>query len=656
MPSIFDFLLGRQQASAGTPPFNPNAPSGAPAQQPMASMLDDTPSARDTLLGLSQGLIAAGAPSPYPTDFGQVFGKAIGGAASAAEGSQDRGLKRAMVQSQVQKANSDIANDKAWQDMFKTPAAAASVSPATAVAVPGAPAGDVGRSGNAISGIESGGRYDAVGPVANAQGNRAYGKYQVLDTNIGPWTQEVLGKPMTPQEFVANPQAQDAVYNAKFGQYVQKYGSPEAASRAWFAGEGGMNNPGAKDVLGTSVQGYGQKFAQAYGPGATGPAPQVAQGDNVPTPLGDGSGNPVQPVQYSPQAGPGPVPQGGPKTLPEVIQTLPPAVRQMMGAMPRKDALPLLMKYADPETHVAIDSATGQVVFAPKNDRSGRYQPVDAMKLDLDRQRLEIDKRAAAAREKVADTGERNALIVPGPDGQPTTNPALPAAKGAVAGAEAGAKVAPALVQHQGELVIKDHQTAQQAAQNARSGMANLDRLGTLLEQVNTNKFQGSTQQLKASAKAMGVDLDAMGIGDNVGVAQAAQALSQQMALQLRDPSAGGGMPGAMSDADRQFLTQMVPSITNDPNANKLMIEWQKKVHQRTIDVGKIINDYVRSPEYLKDPAGVYAKVREYAEKNPLFDPEKDAPKPTMSVAPPGALPPMSAIDAEIERRKGLKK
>ena len=196
---------------------------------------------------------------------------------------------------------------------------------------------------------------------------------------------------------------------------------------------------------------------------------------------------------------------------------------------------------------------------------------------------------------------------------------------------------------------------AQQAAQNARAGMANLDRLGSLLEQVKTNKFQGSTQQLKASAKAMGVDLDAIGVGDNVGVAQAAQALSQQLALQLRDPSAGGGMPGAMSDADRQFLQQMVPSITNDPNANKLMIEWQKKIHQRTVEVGKIVNDYVRSPEFLKDPAGVYAKVREYADKNPLFDPERDAPKATMTVAPPGALTP-SAIDAEIERRKGLKK
>ena len=157
----------------------------------------------------------------------------------------------------------------------------------------GAPGAGGDRSANAIAGIESGGRYDAVGPPANEKGQRAYGKYQIMDFNVGPWTQEVLGKPMTPQEFIANPQAQDAVFKAKFGQYVQKHGSPEAASRAWFAGEGGMNNPGAKDVLGTSVQGYGQKFAQAYGDGATAAPPGIAMGDAQPR--ADANGTPLPP-------------------------------------------------------------------------------------------------------------------------------------------------------------------------------------------------------------------------------------------------------------------------------------------------------------------------------------------------------------------------
>jgi hypothetical protein len=167
------------------------------------------------------------------------------------------------------------------------------------------PSGGQQQAGDAasrIAGIESSGRYDALGPVANQQGDRAYGKYQVMGANVGPWTQEVLGKPMTPQEFIATPQAQEAVFKAKFGQYAQKYGSEEAASRAWFAGEGGMNNPNASDVNGMTVQRYAQKFS--------GGQPQVAQGNNP---------------QAAPGMPPAPSPQGvagpaviAPPAIPEV--------------------------------------------------------------------------------------------------------------------------------------------------------------------------------------------------------------------------------------------------------------------------------------------------------------------------------------------------
>jgi len=203
---------------------------------------------------------------------------------------------------------------------------------------PLAPPGGTGNAGQAIAGIESGGKYDAVGPVANPKGNRAYGKYQVLDSNIPAWTQEVLGKPMSPQEFLASPQAQEAVFQAKFGQYVQKYGSPEAASRAWFAGEGGMNNPGAADVNGMTVQGYGNKFAQAYGPGAGGPQPPAAPPVNVrATPPGQ-----PQPLTIN-MGGPGGVPQGSAESVGMPPQPSPQGVQgptMMAQAPPQAPAIP----------------------------------------------------------------------------------------------------------------------------------------------------------------------------------------------------------------------------------------------------------------------------------------------------------------------------
>jgi len=123
---------------------------------------------------------------------------------------------------------------------------------------------------DAISKVESSGNYRAVGPETGR--GRALGKYQIMETNIGPWSREALGREVTPQEFISNPEIQDQIFNAKFGAYVNKYG-PEGAAKAWFAGERGMNDPNRKDVLGTSVADYGRKFMGALGPSQANAAP-----------------------------------------------------------------------------------------------------------------------------------------------------------------------------------------------------------------------------------------------------------------------------------------------------------------------------------------------------------------------------------------------
>ena len=128
---------------------------------------------------------------------------------------------------------------------------------------------------NAISGIESGGRYGILGPVIPKTGDRAYGKYQVMGANIPVWTEKYLGQRLTPEQFLASPEAQEAVFRGEFGRYIEKYG-PEGAARAWFAGEKGMHNPNAKDVLGTTVKGYGEKFMAGLGGAGAASAPSPA--------------------------------------------------------------------------------------------------------------------------------------------------------------------------------------------------------------------------------------------------------------------------------------------------------------------------------------------------------------------------------------------
>lgn len=127
--------------------------------------------------------------------------------------------------------------------------------------------GDMSAYGDAIASIESAGSggYEAVGPTHPELG-RALGKYQVMEANIGPWSQEALGRPVSAEEFLQNPEIQEQVFNHRFGQYVNQYG-PEGAAQAWFGGPGGVGQTDRQDSLGTSIGAYTDKFNAALGGG-----------------------------------------------------------------------------------------------------------------------------------------------------------------------------------------------------------------------------------------------------------------------------------------------------------------------------------------------------------------------------------------------------
>ena len=117
---------------------------------------------------------------------------------------------------------------------------------------------------NAIASIESqgSGGYSAVGPTTK-KGNRAYGKYQVMDFNIPTWTEKHLGQRLTPDQFLRSPEAQEAVFKGEFGSYVSKYGNPQDAASAWFTGRPQSAGANRSDVLGTTGSGYVNKFNNA---------------------------------------------------------------------------------------------------------------------------------------------------------------------------------------------------------------------------------------------------------------------------------------------------------------------------------------------------------------------------------------------------------
>lgn len=154
------------------------------------------------------------------------------------------------------------------------PYAGAAITQAATKVVSFATNASLAMAEKAIKGIESsGGNYDIIGPWNKTGTDRPYGAYQVMGSNVGPWTEKYFGTRLTPSQFLENRDAQDAVFQGEFGRLMEKYG-PEGAARAWFAGEGGMNKFGRTDSLGTSVRDYSDKFQSLY----TRPGPQAFNG------------------------------------------------------------------------------------------------------------------------------------------------------------------------------------------------------------------------------------------------------------------------------------------------------------------------------------------------------------------------------------------
>ena len=99
--------------------------------------------------------------------------------------------------------------------------------------------------------------------VLGGEGARAYGRYQIMGKNIPVWSKEVLGREVTPEEFMRDPKIQDAIFDKKFGDYVAKHGERGAASM-WFTGSPNFDAD-KKDALGTTVKSYATRYLEGLG-------------------------------------------------------------------------------------------------------------------------------------------------------------------------------------------------------------------------------------------------------------------------------------------------------------------------------------------------------------------------------------------------------
>lgn len=114
----------------------------------------------------------------------------------------------------------------------------------------------------AIGHVESSGNYRAVGPTTR-DGNRAYGKYQVMDFNIGPWTRQALGRTLTPAAFLADSAAQDTTVRVELQRLLARWGNAADVAAVWFSGRPLQQSANDRDITGTTVTEYVGRVLEA---------------------------------------------------------------------------------------------------------------------------------------------------------------------------------------------------------------------------------------------------------------------------------------------------------------------------------------------------------------------------------------------------------
>ena len=164
-----------------------------------------------------------------------------------------------------------------------------------------------------------------------------------------------------------------------------------------------------------------------------------------------------------------------------------------------------------------------------------------------------------------------------------------------------------------GSALGKKFNDIQDAGYNAQQKINTYDQLGMLLQGVDTGALTPSATKVEALGQALGFKVDTK----TLGAKQAAMAIGNQLALQLRNPAGGAGMPGAMSDKDREFLVSQVPGLAQTPQGNAMLIDAAKKVAQRDIEVAQLARDYRSKHGHMDE--GFYTELAQWSAQHPLF-------------------------------------
>lgn len=172
------------------------------------------------------------------------------------------------------------------------------------------------------------------------------------------------------------------------------------------------------------------------------------------------------------------------------------------------------------------------------------------------------------------------------------------------------------------KLFAKRYDDISAGANNAQQMMGMYDLAEQALNSgVRTGMGAETELTMRQMGAAMGMDTDP----EKVSGGELIRAVQNRMALTMRSPDGGMGMPGALSDRDIKFLKDSQIGIDRSPEGNRRMLEAFRAMEGRKIDIARLADEYVAENGRLD--SGFNRTVREWAESNPLFPDKPQTPQ-----------------------------
>ena len=120
-------------------------------------------------------------------------------------------------------------------------------------------------------------------------------------------------------------------------------------------------------------------------------------------------------------------------------------------------------------------------------------------------------------------------------------------------------------------------------ANQARTSLSRLQQFEALSQGFQTGKLAPAQTTVGGWAQALGLDPTKIGVPANAAInGEALRSINNSLTLSL---IGSGGMPANnFSNTDRQFISEIVPSLSNTPGANAIIAFGMRKASERTVE------------------------------------------------------------------------